>query len=289
MTVFLQSLLSGVLVGGVYALIGIGLTMIFGVMRVINFAQGEFMMLGMYAAYLGTSLLGLDPYLVALPAAAVILLLGVLFATGLLERIPRGDQDAQLLLTLGLSLFLQNLAIALFGVTPHAVLRPYSNTLAPLGGVYLHVSWLYACLASLLVMLALYLFLDRTWLGRALRATADDASAASYVGISVRRMHAIAFGIGVGLAAPAGTLIATFHGVLPTVGQDFVLIMFVAVVLGGLGSIPGAVLGAFFVGLVQSLAGAAVPLQLQNAVVFVLFVVVLLLRPRGLFGLRTRV
>jgi branched-chain amino acid transport system permease protein len=102
-------------------------------------------------------------------------------------------------------------------------------------------------------------------------------------------MHAIAFGIGVGLAALAGTLIATFHGVLPTVGQDFVLIMFVAVVLGGLGSIPGAVLGAFFVGLVQSLAGAAVPLQLQNAVVFVLFVVVLLLRPRGLFGLRTRV
>ena len=289
MTHLLQYVLDGLLLGGVYALLAAGLSLIFGVMRVINFAQGEFMMLGMYAAYLGTSLLGLDPYLVALPAAAVILLLGVLFATGLLERIPRGDQDAQLLLTLGLSLFLQNLAIALFGVTPHAVLRPYSNTLIPLGGLYLHVSWLYACLASLLVMLALYLFLNRTWLGRALRATADDASAASYVGISVRRMHAIAFGIGVGLAALAGTLIATFHGVLPTVGQDFVLIMFVAVVLGGLGSIPGAVLGAFFVGLVQSLAGAAVPLQLQNAVVFVLFVVVLLLRPRGLFGLRTRV
>ena len=289
MTHLLQYVLDGLLLGGVYALLAAGLSLIFGVMRVINFAQGEFMMLGMYAAYLGTTLFGLDPYLVALPAAAFILLLGVLFATGLLERIPRGDQDAQLLLTLGLSLFLQNLAIALFGVTPHAVLRPYSNTLVPLGGLYLHVSWLYACLASLLVMLALYLFLNRTWLGRALRATADDASAASYVGISVRRMHAIAFGIGVGLAALAGTLIATFHGVLPTVGQDFVLIMFVAVVLGGLGSIPGAVLGAFFVGLVQSLAGAAVPLQLQNAVVFVLFVVVLLLRPRGLFGLRTRV
>ena len=289
MTHLPQYVLDGLLLGGVYALLAAGLSLIFGVMRVINFAQGEFMMLGMYAAYLGTTLLGLDPYLVALPAAAFILLLGVLFATGLLERIPRGDQDAQLLLTLGLSLFLQNLAIALFGVTPHAVLRPYSNTLIPLGGLYLHVSWLYACLASLLVMLALYLFLNRTWLGRALRATADDASAASYVGISVRRMHAIAFGIGVGLAGLAGTLIATFHGVLPTVGQDFVLIMFVAVVLGGLGSIPGAVLGAFFVGLVQSLAGAAVPLQLQNAVVFVLFVVVLLLRPRGLFGLRTRV
>jgi branched-chain amino acid transport system permease protein len=288
-THLLQYVLDGLLLGGVYALLAAGLSLIFGVMRVINFAQGEFMMLGMYAAYLGTTLLGLDPYLVALPAAAFIVLLGALFATGLLERIPRGDQDAQLLLTLGLSLFLQNLAIALFGVTPHAVLRPYSNTLIPLGGLYLHVSWLYACLASLLVMLALYLFLNRTWLGRALRATADDASAASYVGISVRRMHAIAFGIGVGLAALAGTLIATFHGVLPTVGQDFVLIMFVAVVLGGLGSIPGAVLGAFFVGLVQSLAGAAVPLQLQNAVVFVLFVVVLLLRPRGLFGLRTRV
>ena len=289
MTHLLQYVLDGLLLGGVYALLAAGLSLIFGVMRVINFAQGEFMMLGMYAAYLGTTLLGLDPYLVALPAAALILLLGVLFATGLLERIPRGDQDAQLLLTLGLSLFLQNLAIAIFGVTPHAVLRPYSNTLVPLAGVYLHISWLYACLASLLVMLALYLFLNRTWLGRALRATADDASAASYVGISVRRMHAIAFGIGVGLAALAGTLIATFHGVLPTVGQDFVLIMFVAVVLGGLGSIPGAVLGAFFVGLVQSLAGAAMPLQLQNAVVFVLFVVVLLLRPRGLFGLRTRV
>ncbi|MBJ7594289.1 MAG: branched-chain amino acid ABC transporter permease [Candidatus Dormibacteraeota bacterium] len=285
----LQYLVDGLLLGGVYALLAAGLAMIFGIMRVINFAQGEFMMLGMYAAYFGYTVLGLDPYLVALPAGLMILALGIVVATGLIERIPRGDQDAQLLLTLGLSLVLQNLAIAIFGVTPHALLRPYSNTLIAVGPLFVHESWLFACVASLVVMLGLYLFLSRTWTGRALRATADDASAATYVGISVRRMHSIAFGIGVGLAGLAGTLIATFHAVLPTVGQDFVLIMFVAVVLGGLGSIPGAVLGAIFVGVVQSVSAAFVPLQLQNAVVFLLFVVVLLVRPRGLFGLRVRV
>jgi len=285
----LQYIVDGLLLGGVYALLAAGLAMIFGIMRVINFAQGEFMMLGMYAAYFGYIFLGLDPYIVAVPAGLLVGALGVAVAMGLIERIPRGDQNAQLLLTLGVSLVLQNLAIAFFGVTPHALLRPYSSTLIPVGPVFVHESWLFACVASLVVMFGLYLFLNRTWIGRALRATADDPSAATYVGISVRQMQSIAFGIGVGLAGLAGSLIATFHAVLPSVGQDFVVIMFVAVVLGGLGSIPGAVLGAIFVGVVQSVSAAFVPLQLQNAVVFVLFVVVLLARPHGLFGLRVRV
>jgi branched-chain amino acid transport system permease protein len=138
-------------------------------------------------------------------------------------------------------------------------------------------------------MMALYLFLTRTWTGRAMRATADDPVSAGGVGINVRRIHVIAFMVGTGLAGLAGTLMATFLAAAPSIGNDFIVIMFLAVVLGGLGSVAGATFGAFVVGLAQSVSGLLLPLQLQNVTLFVVFVVILLVRPQGLFGFQQRV
>ncbi len=282
LTTILQAIVGGLLLGGIYALLAAGLTLIFGVMRVINFAQAEFMMVGMFATYVLATGLGIDPLLLALPIGGILALLGMVLAQGLLERVPRGDHNAQLILTLGVSLVLQNLMLVVFGPTPRPVVRPYTNSYWTPFDLFINEARLFACLASLVIMVALYLFLTRTWTGRAMRATADDP-------INVRRTHVLAFMVGTGLAGVAGTLIVTFTAAAPSIGNDFIIIMFLAIVLGGLGSVAGATLGAFVVGLVQSISGLLLPLQLQNVMLFVVFVLILLVRPQGLFGLRQRV
>ena len=289
LTTILQAIVGGLLLGGIYALLAAGLTLIFGVMRVINFAQAEFMMVGMFATYVLATGLGIDPLLLALPIGGILALLGMVMAQGLLERVPRGDHNAQLILTLGVSLVLQNLMLVVFGPTPRPVVRPYTNSYWTPFDLFINEARLFACLASLVIMVALYLFLTRTWTGRAMRATADDPVAAGGVGINVRRTHVLAFMVGTGLAGVAGTLIVTFTAAAPSIGNDFIIIMFLAIVLGGLGSVAGATLGAFVVGLVQSISGLLLPLQLQNVMLFVVFVLILLVRPQGLFGLRQRV
>jgi branched-chain amino acid transport system permease protein len=289
LTTILQAIAGGLLLGGVYALLAAGLTLIFGVMRVINFAQAEFMMLGMFVAYFLATALNLDPLLLTLPVGVGVGLIGLGVALGLLERVPRGDQNAQLILTLGVSLILQNLALVALGPTPRVVVRSYTNAYWSPAGLFINHARLYACVASLLIMGALYLFLTRTWTGRAMRATADDPVSAGGVGINVRRTHVIAFMVGSGLAGLAGTLMVTFIAAAPSIGNDFIVIIFLAVVLGGLGSVVGATFGAFLVGLVQSLSGLLLPLQLQNVTLFIVFVAILLVRPQGLFGFRQRV
>jgi branched-chain amino acid transport system permease protein len=289
LTTILQAIAGGLLLGGVYALLAAGLTLIFGVMRVINFAQAEFMMLGMFAAYFAATMLNFDPLLLALPVGIAVGLVGFAVARALLERVPRGDHNSQLILTLGVSLIFQNLALVTLGPTPRVVVRSYTNAYWSPAGLFINHARLYACIASLLIMAALYLFLTRTWTGRAMRATADDPVSAGGVGINVRRTHVVAFTIGSGIAGLAGTLIVTFVAAAPSIGNDFIVIIFLAVVLGGLGSIAGATLGAFLVGLVQSLSGLLLPLQLQNVTLFVVFVAALLIRPQGLFGLHQRV
>jgi branched-chain amino acid transport system permease protein len=289
LSTLLQAIVGGLLLGGIYALLAAGLTLIFGVMRVINFAQAEFMMVGMFATYVLATGLGIDPLLLALPTGGVLALLGMAVARGLLERVPRGDHNAQLILTLGVSLVLQNLMLVVFGPTPRPVVRPYTNSYWTPFDLFINEARLFACLASLVIMIALYLFLTRTWTGRSMRATADDPVAAGGVGINVRRTHVLAFMVGTGLAGVAGALIVTFTAAAPSIGNDFIIIMFLAIVLGGLGSVAGATFGAFVVGLVQSISGLLLPLQLQNVMLFVVFVLILLVRPQGLFGLRQRV
>jgi branched-chain amino acid transport system permease protein len=289
----LQYVVTGLLVGGVYALMSIGLAVIFGVMRVVNFAQGDFMMLGMYLTYFLAVALGIDPLLGAVLILAPFFVLGLLVHRAFLARVtgrgdPAREMDAQLILTLGLSLVITNATTMILSPTPRGIRTSYATQAFAVGPLLLNQARSYAFAMALLLAAAVYGFLTRTDLGKALRAAADDPEAASYQAINVRAMHGIAFGIGIALVAAAGGLLATYYPIEPNVAVNFIVLMFVAVVIGGLGSIPGAFVGGIAIGLVQSLTLLVLPLQLQNVGVFVTFLVVLYLRPQGLFGRRAR-
>jgi branched-chain amino acid transport system permease protein len=288
-----QYVVTGLLVGGVYALMSIGLALIFGVMRVVNFAQGDFMMLGMYVTYFLATGYGVDPLVGALLIVPPFFLLGVLVHRVLLVRVtgggdPQREMDAQLILTLGLSLIITNATTMILSPMPRGIQTAYATRAFAVGPILMNQARSYAFLMALLLALLVYAFLTRTDLGKALRAAADDPEAAEYQGISVRTMHGLAFGIGIALVAAAGGLLATYHPIEPTVAVNFIVLMFVAVVLGGLGSIPGAFAGGLLIGLVQSLTLLVLPFQLQNVGVFVAFLLVLYLRPQGLLGQRLR-
>jgi len=201
---------------------------------------------------------------------------------------PQREQDAQLILTLGLSLVITNAVTMILTPMPRGIKTTYATQAFVVGPVLLNQARSYAFLMALALAVVVYLFLTRTDLGRALRAAADDPEAAGYQGIDVRTMHGIAFGVGIALVAAAGGLLATYHPIEPNVAVNFIVLMFVAVVLGGLGSIPGAFVGGLAIGLVQSLTLLVLPFQLQNVGVFVAFLLVLYLRPQGLFGRRLR-
>jgi branched-chain amino acid transport system permease protein len=288
-----QYVVTGLLVGGVYSLMSIGLALIFGVMRVVNFAQGDFMMLGMYVTFFLAAGAGVDPLLGALVTIPPFFLLGVLVHRVLLVRVtgggdPQRMMDSQLILTLGLSLVITNGTTMLLTPMPRGIRTTYATQAFSVGPLLLNQARSYAFLMALLLAGVVYVFLTRTDRGKALRAAADDPEAASYQGIDVRAMHGLAFGVGIALVAAAGGLLATYHPIEPTVAVNFIVLMFVAVVLGGLGSIPGAFAGGLLIGLVQSLTLLILPFQLQNVGVFITFLLVLYLRPQGLFGQRLR-
>jgi branched-chain amino acid transport system permease protein len=287
-----QYVVTGLLVGGVYALMSIGLALIFGVMRVVNFAQGDFMMLGMYLTYYFAVGHAIDPLLGALIALPPFFLLGLVLHRVLLVHVTgRGGQremDAQLILTLGLSLIITNAVTMILSPTPRGIRTAYATQAFAVGPILVNQARTYAFGMAILLALGVYLLLTRTDLGKALRAAADDPQAAGYQGIDVKRMHGIAFGIGIALVAAAGGLLATYYPIEPNVAVNFIVLMFVAVVLGGLGSIPGAFVGGIVIGLVQNLTLLVLPFQLQNTGVFIAFLLVLYLRPQGLFGQRVR-
>jgi branched-chain amino acid transport system permease protein len=288
-----QYLVTGLLVGGVYALMSIGLALIFGVMRVVNFAQGDFMMLGMYLTYYLALAYQVDALLGALVTIPPFFVVGVVVHRILLRRVtgggdPQREMDAQLILTLGLSLIITNATTMILSPMPRAIKTAYATRAFALGPVLINEARSYAFAMAVFLALVVYVFLTRTDLGKALRAAADEPEAAGYQGIDVRTMHGVAFGIGVALVAAAGGLLATYHPIEPTVAVNFIVLMFVAVVVGGLGSIPGAFAGGLLIGLVQSVTLLLLPLQLQNAGVFIAFLLVLYLRPQGLLGRRLR-
>ena len=279
-----QALVSGLLIGFVFALIAAGLTLIFGVMEIVNFAHGEFLMLSMYLSYFLHSALGWDP-IAALPVNAVALFaLGVLVYYALIRRVLRAPMLAQIFATFGLGVFLQNAAQFLW--------RPDFRTLGDtwvtgrfaLAGVYVSGPQVAAAAGAVITTGALWWLLSRTELGRALLATAEDRQAASLMGINPDRMFAFAWGLGAACVGVAGALLSTFYYVFPQVGGVFALIAFVAVALGGFGSVVGAFAGGVLIGVVESLAGVFVAPAVKNLFVFAIYLVVVLLRPRGLVG-----
>ena len=284
MRLLFQALLSGALVGGVYALIGIGLTLIFGVMRIINFAHGDLLMVGMYVTFFLHALFGIDPFVAVLIVLPVMFLFGAALQRVVIDRVLDALPQNQILLTIGIGLVLSSTAMLLFTSDYKILTTPYSSSSVQVFG--LSVSWpLLGSFGVTTVLTALlYAFLFRTETGRAIRATAQDRIAAQLMGINVRRMSLIAFGLGTALAGTAGALISPTYYIFPQVGSAFTLKAFVIVVLGGMGSIIGATLGGVLIGMTESLAAVYISAELKELVVYVLFLVVLILRPAGLLG-----
>ena len=282
---YLQALVSGLLIGGVYALIAVGLTLIFGVMNIINFAHGEFLVFGMYFAFFCSLLLGLDPYVSAVLVLPLFFLVGWAVHAGLISRVVESGHEIQILLTLGLSLVLQHLAQYLFSPDFQSLQVPYGSTTFAFFDARVSLPRLLACAVGLALSIALYLFLKHTDLGKCLRACAEEREGSLAVGIDVEKMYKIAFGLGTACVALAGVLMTPFFYVAPSVGVPFTLTAFVVVVLGGLGNIMGALVGGLIVGAVESLGEVLLPsAALKQVGTFTIFILILLLRPQGLFG-----
>ena len=284
MIVFLQSVLSGILVGGVYALIGVGLTIIFGVMRVINFAHGDLLMLGMYATWWIFTKTGIDPYVALLATAPLLFLWGAFLQKVFINRVLNALPQNQILLTIGLGLIMSSSVMLIFTSDYRILTTSYSSSSFDVLGLSVSVPLLYSFLVTAAITVALFWFLSRTDTGQAIRATAQDRDAAQLMGINVRWTSILAFGIGSALAGAAGALIAPTYYIFPQVGGSFTLKAFVIVVLGGMGSIVGATLGGIIIGVTESLAAVYIASGLKELVVFVLFLGLLLFRPAGLLG-----
>jgi branched-chain amino acid transport system permease protein len=282
--IVLQAIVNGLMMGGVYALIAVGLTLIFGVMNVVNFAHGEFVMLGMVITYLLHHFLGMDPGVSILLVIPVMLGVGALIQKGLISRVIGQPDEAQILLTLGLSVLLINIALLFLGPDYRSVKTGYKLSVWAVGPVLFSVPRLLAFVVAMAFSGILWLFLTRTDLGKGLRAVAEKPEVAILMGINPKRMHALAFGIGISLAAGAGSILTPFFYTFPSVGGMFVLIAFVVVVLGGMGNIPGAILGALAIGVTESLTSQFLALDLAMLGVFIIFVLVLVFKPSGILG-----
>jgi branched-chain amino acid transport system permease protein len=284
MTVFLQSAISGLLVGGVYALIGIGLTIIFGVMRVINFAHGELLMVGMYLTFFAFALAGIDPFLSIVVVIPIMFLFGAILQKVFINRVLNALPQNQILLTIGLGLIMSNTVMLLFTSDYRILTTTYSSGSVSIGGISVSQPLFISFIITAALTAALYWFLIKTDTGQAIRATAQDREAAQLMGVNVRKMSVIATGIGAALAGTAGALISPTYYIFPQVGSAFTLKAFVIVVLGGMGSIVGATLGGVIIGVSESLSAVYISSGLKELFVYVLFLLVLLFKPAGLLG-----
>ncbi len=280
----LQSIVSGILMGGVYGLIAIGLTLIFGVMRIINFAHGSFMMLGMFTTYWVFVLLGIDPYLSLFISIPVLFVIGLLIERFLIAKVLDAPEYNQLLLTLGISLFIENLALFLWSPNFRTLDIGYLKKTTMVGTVMISFPKVVAFLFAIVLTAILYYFLKHTDLGKAIRASSEEKEGALTVGINLKKIYYLAFGIGTACVAAAGTLTATFFYVNPLVGGVFVITAFVVVVLGGMGNFIGALIGGLIIGLAESVGAAFMPGQLKQLIIYFIFILVLLFKPEGLFG-----
>jgi len=302
---FLQAMVAGLLVGAIYGIMCVGLGLIFGVMRVINFAHGDFMMLGMYAAFYCFTALGVQatfgntwgPFVAILLAGPMLAVFGYVIHRLLIARVSgtrtaqlEGEGHyAQLILTLGIALILQNGGLIVFGSVLASIRTPLSSSAWELGpffdiSVFVNKARGIDAVLSFATMAGLALLINRSKLGKSLRAAADNPTAATYMGIDVERAHRTAFALGTGVTAIAGGLLATNYPFHPYVGVDYVIVMYAGVVLGGMGSIIGATLGGIVVGVAESMSAVYISSGLKELFVFVLFLLVLLFRPAGLLG-----
>ncbi len=284
MELFVQVCVSGLLLGGVYALISVGLNLIFGVVRIINFAHGEIVMLAMYLTFWAHKLLHLDPYLSIIIVLPLMFLFGVALQRVIIQPILNTSANMKIFATVALSLLIQNLALIVWKGDFRTIQTSYSMGTLELSGIIISVPRLVAFGAALLSIVALYYFLKYTFTGKALRAIVEDHAVARLMGVGVERLYLLAFGIGSALTALGGVLLMPFSSVYPTVGVPFTLMAFIVVVLGGMGSMAGTFLAGLFIGVVEALGGTYVSPALKEAIYFVIFILVVLVRPQGFLG-----
>jgi branched-chain amino acid transport system permease protein len=278
-----------VALGATYALVATGLTLVFGVVKIINFAQGALLTLALYGVYLLYAHTGADPYL-TLPLVAVGMgAIGWLIQAGLIDRVLRKQRMSQLLITFGLGMALKNACLAVFGADYRSVKVPVGSQVVSVAGARITVVSLIAVAGSALSVALLYLFLRKTRVGTAIRVVAQQPDSAELAGINVRRMYALAFALGSALTGVAAVLISPMYAIQPDVGDTFGITAFIIVILGGLGSVGGAAAAAMLIGLVQSVFATMINVQMSTAFVFLVFIVLMIARPNGLFGRTERV
>ncbi len=287
------AVVNGVLLGGLYGAVALGLSLIFGVMRVINFAHGTFLMIGLFIPFWTWQLFGLNPYVAAVIAAPALFLLGYAIQSVIIaplferERAMVLEPLSVLLLTAGIGMILDNLALMAFGPSVRGVQMPFASKTLWIGEMLnINYARLLAFLASIAMAIGLTLFLSRSDLGRSIRSTAQNRDAAALCGINVRQVYNITFGLGCAILGVIGCFMVPFYYVSPTVGLSFGVRSFITVVLGGIGSIPGSILGGLILGIVESVAGQFVTATSASIFSFVIFILVLLFRPTGLMGMK---
>ena len=282
--IILAGVLNGLLAGGISVLVAVGLTLIYGVLHIINFAHGSLLMLAMYAVFFLWRLLGVDPYLALPIVIGGAFVFGFLLYRGLIGRFSHGKDENILLLTLGVSIVADNAALLFFGGDTETIDVPYAGEIIQLGAAFLPLPKVVSFVAALVLCAGLGLFMARSDTGKAIRAVAKERQGARLVGIDVEKIFAISYGIGIGcLGAAACLLMPTFY-VTPQSGYAFVLVAFTIVVLGGMGSFLGAAVGGFLIGVTESLGGLFLGEQLGQIGISLIFILILLFKPTGLFG-----
>ncbi len=282
--ILFPSLLNGLTTGAVYALIALGLTLIYGVLHIINFAHGASLMLALYGVYLLNTRLGWDPYLALPVMVAGMFALGYALQRLVINRASHGKDENILLVTLGLAIVMENLALLAFSADTRSIDTPYTLRTVPIGPAMIALPKLIAFAGALAVAALLLWIVKRTDLGRAIRAVAKEKQGAKLMGIDVEHVYAMSFGIGLACLGAAACFLLPAYYVNPLVGSGFVLVAFTIVVLGGMGSFSGALLGGLLIGVVESIGGLLLGDSLGQVGIYLIFIAVLLLRPQGLFG-----
>ena len=279
----LNVLVFGLLLGGIYGLVSIGLNLIFGVVRIVNFAQGELVMFGMYGSYYAYAFLGIDPYLSVFVVAPLVGLLGVAIQRLVIQPL-HNESNMQIFATFGLLIMFQNIMLMLSRGEAYSIGGQVGAAVLTVGDLKISVVRLVTLVATTLITIGLHLFLRHTMTGKSIRAVTQDKRAARVMGINVERTFLFTFGIGAALAGMAGALLTPIYSITPAVGGNFILAAFAVVVLGGLGSVWGAYIGGLIVGVVEAFAGYYIDPALKNAIWFIIFLIVLIVRPAGLMG-----
>jgi branched-chain amino acid transport system permease protein len=284
--IFFQTIVNGLFTGGIYALVAIGLTLIYGVMLILNFAHGEFLMLGMYIAYWAFTVAGLDPYLSIPIAAILIFALGALIQSTLVQRVLNAHSLNQIILLLGVSTLLMGLVQFFWSAEAKSIHVPYETAVATFMQLRFSIPRMVAFFSALVIAVSLYIFLQFTRVGKAIRAVSQSQDAATLMGINVKYIYMLTFGIGAAVTAIGGVLLTPNYKMIPTIGQQFGVVAFVVVVLGTMGNFIGAFLGGLIIGVVEAFAGYLIGGDVKIIASMLVFILILLFKPAGLFGRR---